>query len=77
MSTPDTTGPNDSVRDAPLSHLPDPVRRAIEITPAAGTRAQPTDAHQLPPPVVIAGPRQMTVSLGLGCSRGLERLFTR
>ncbi|MFI6231964.1 nitroreductase/quinone reductase family protein [Micromonospora sp. NPDC050784] len=35
MSTPDTTASNDS--DASLSHLPDPIRRAIEITPAAGT----------------------------------------
>ncbi|MFG2781272.1 hypothetical protein ACGFY7_25905 [Streptomyces prunicolor] len=44
MSTPDTTGSNDSVRDASLSqrdaslfHLPNHIRRAIEITPAAGT----------------------------------------
>ena len=37
MSTPDPTGPNDSARDASLSHLPDHIRRAIEITPAAGT----------------------------------------
>ncbi|WP_405835481.1 nitroreductase family deazaflavin-dependent oxidoreductase [Streptomyces sp. NBC_01518] len=37
MSTPDTTGSNDSARDAASSHLPDHIRRAIEITPAAGT----------------------------------------
>ncbi|KAA9374603.1 hypothetical protein F5972_30650 [Microbispora cellulosiformans] len=37
MSSPDTTGWNDSARDASLSHLPDHIRRAIEITPAAGT----------------------------------------
>ncbi|WP_416960693.1 nitroreductase/quinone reductase family protein [Streptomyces sp. Agncl-13] len=36
MSTPDTTGSNDSARDASLSHLPDHIRRAIETTPAAG-----------------------------------------
>lgn len=34
MSGPDPTG---SARDASVSHLPDPIRRAIEITPAAGT----------------------------------------
>jgi hypothetical protein len=38
MSTPDTTGWSDSARDASLSHLPNHIRRAIEITPAAGTR---------------------------------------
>ena len=37
MRTPDTTGSNDSARDTSLSHLPDHIRRAIEITPAAGT----------------------------------------
>ncbi|GAA1309956.1 hypothetical protein GCM10009634_75400 [Saccharothrix xinjiangensis] len=37
MSTPDTTGSNDSARGASSSHLPNPIRRAIEITPAAGT----------------------------------------
>jgi hypothetical protein len=31
MSTPDTTGSNDSARDASLSDLPDHIRRAIEI----------------------------------------------
>ncbi|WP_063129509.1 nitroreductase/quinone reductase family protein [Nocardia fusca] len=35
MSTADTTGSNDSARDASLSHLPDHIRRAIEITPAS------------------------------------------
>jgi hypothetical protein len=34
MSTPDTTGSNDSVRDVSLSHLPDSIRRAIEIPDA-------------------------------------------
>ncbi|MGH9058267.1 MAG: hypothetical protein ACRDZY_01925, partial [Acidimicrobiales bacterium] len=37
MSSPDPTGGNDSAQDASLSHLPDHIRRAIEITPAAGT----------------------------------------
>jgi hypothetical protein len=40
MNTPDPTGSNDSAdsaRDASLSHLPHHIRRAIEITPAAGT----------------------------------------
>ncbi|GAA5055098.1 nitroreductase/quinone reductase family protein [Nocardia callitridis] len=37
MNTPDTTGRNDSEPDAPLSHLPDRIRRSIEITPTACT----------------------------------------
>lgn len=37
MSTQDPTGSNTDAPDASLSHLPDHVRRAIEITPAAGT----------------------------------------
>ncbi|WP_405164805.1 nitroreductase/quinone reductase family protein [Nocardia sp. NBC_01499] len=37
MSTPNTTGLTGSARDAALSHLPNHIRRAIEITPAAGT----------------------------------------
>lgn len=43
MSTPGTTGSHDSAGDASLSHLPDDVRRAIEITPAAGTRERIVD----------------------------------
>lgn len=31
------------MRDASLSHLPDDVRRALEITPAAGTRERTID----------------------------------
>ena len=42
MSTAGTTGSNDS-RDASLSHLPDRIRRAIAITPAAGTRERTID----------------------------------
>jgi deazaflavin-dependent oxidoreductase (nitroreductase family) len=37
MSSPDTTPWNDPARDASLSHLPDQIRRTIDITPAAGT----------------------------------------
>lgn len=37
MSGPGPSGSYDSAGDRPLSHLPDRVRRAIEITPAAGT----------------------------------------
>ncbi|WP_211225482.1 nitroreductase/quinone reductase family protein [Amycolatopsis nigrescens] len=47
MSTPDTTGSNDSARDASLSHLPNHIRRAIEITPAAGTRERIIDITTL------------------------------
>ncbi|MEU1881445.1 nitroreductase/quinone reductase family protein [Streptosporangium sp. NPDC020072] len=47
MSTPDTTGSNDAARDASLSHLPDHVRRAIEITPAASTRERIIDITTL------------------------------
>ncbi|MDI5980189.1 nitroreductase/quinone reductase family protein [Amycolatopsis magusensis] len=42
MSTPDTTG-----RDASSSHLPDHIRRAIEITPAAGTSERIIDITTL------------------------------
>ena len=41
MSIEDAGGGNDP--DASLSHLPDQVRRAIEITPAAGTRERIID----------------------------------
>lgn len=47
MSTPDATGSNDSARDAASSHLPDDIRRAIEITPAAGTRERIIDITTL------------------------------
>ena len=47
MSGPDTTGWNDSARDASLSHLPDHIRRAIEITPAAGTSERIIDITTL------------------------------
>jgi len=47
MSTPDTTGSNESARDAAISHLPDHIRRAIEITPAAGTRERIIDITTL------------------------------
>lgn len=47
MNAADTTGSNDSVRDASLSHLPDPIRQAIEITPAAGTRERIIDITTL------------------------------
>ena len=46
MSTPDRTGGN-SARDASLAHLPDPLRQAIEITPAAGTRERTIDITTL------------------------------
>ena len=47
MSTPDTTGSDESVPDASLSHLPAHIRRAIEITPAAGTRERIIDITTL------------------------------
>ena len=48
MSTPEeTAGPNDTARQTSLSHLPDDVRRAIEITPAAGTRERIIDITTL------------------------------
>lgn len=47
MSAPGAAGPNDSARDASLSHLPDHVRRAIEITPAAGTSERIIDITTL------------------------------
>ncbi|WBB61876.1 nitroreductase/quinone reductase family protein [Streptomyces sp. WMMC500] len=47
MSTPDTTGSHDSARDESLSHLPHHIRRAIEITPAAGTRERIIDITTL------------------------------
>ncbi|MFC3996915.1 nitroreductase/quinone reductase family protein [Nocardiopsis sediminis] len=43
MSTQDPAGSNDSPRDESLSHLPERIRRAIEITPAAGTRERIID----------------------------------
>ncbi|WP_028646764.1 nitroreductase/quinone reductase family protein [Nocardiopsis sp. CNT312] len=47
MSTPATIGSNDSARDASLSHLPNHIRQAIEITPAAGTRERTIDITTL------------------------------
>ncbi|TKK91321.1 DUF385 domain-containing protein [Herbidospora galbida] len=47
MSSPDTTGWNESARDASLSHLPDHIRRALEITPAAGTSERIIDITTL------------------------------
>ncbi|MFF0176133.1 hypothetical protein [Micromonospora profundi] len=49
MSSPDATGWNDPTRDASLSHLPDHIRRAIEITPAAGTSERIIDITTLGP----------------------------
>ena len=43
MSTPDTIGSDGSAPDASLSPLPHRVRRALEITPAAGTRERIVD----------------------------------
>jgi hypothetical protein len=43
MSTPDPPGPKDPAGDVSLSHLPDHIRRAVEITPAAGTRERIID----------------------------------
>lgn len=47
MNSPDSSGWNDSVRDSPLSHLPDHIRRAVEITPAAGTSERTIDITTL------------------------------
>ncbi|WP_350277593.1 nitroreductase/quinone reductase family protein [Kribbella sp. HUAS MG21] len=47
MSSPGATGWNDAARDASLSHLPDHIRRAIEITPAAGTSERIIDITTL------------------------------
>jgi deazaflavin-dependent oxidoreductase (nitroreductase family) len=47
VSGPDTTGWNDSARDVSLSHLPEHIRRAIEITPAAGTSERIIDITTL------------------------------
>ena len=47
MSTPDMTGSNDSARDAASADLPEQIRRAIEITPAAGTRGRTIDITTL------------------------------
>lgn len=47
MSSPDPIGSNASAPDASLSHLPDRVRRAIEITPAAGTSERIIDITTL------------------------------
>ncbi|MEE4025254.1 nitroreductase/quinone reductase family protein [Gordonia sp. PKS22-38] len=43
MTSPGTAGSDDSARDTSLSHLADHVRRAIEITPDAGTRERIVD----------------------------------
>ncbi len=43
MSAPEASFPVDFEPDAPLTHLPDQIRRAIEITPAAGTRERIID----------------------------------
>ncbi|MFW6773728.1 nitroreductase/quinone reductase family protein [Nocardioides sp. CPCC 205120] len=43
MSAPGTTGSDDAVQDPSVAHLPDDVRRAIEITPAAGSRERTID----------------------------------
>lgn len=45
MTTPDATGR--PARDGSLSHLPVRIRRAIEITPAAGTRERIIDITTL------------------------------
>jgi len=47
MSAPGTGGSDDSARDASTSHLPDHIRRAVEITPAAGTRERIIDITTL------------------------------
>ena len=47
MSAPDPTGSKESAGDASLAHLPDHIRRAIEITPAAGTRERIIDITTL------------------------------
>ncbi|GAB3466267.1 hypothetical protein GCM10027570_55350 [Streptomonospora sediminis] len=47
MNSPDTTGWHDSAWDASLAHLPDHIRRAIEITPAAGTSERIIDITTL------------------------------
>lgn len=47
MSAPVATGGDNSARDPSLSHLPDDIRRAIEITPAAGTRERIIDITTL------------------------------
>ena len=47
MSARGMTGSNDSLGEASTSHLPDHVRRAIEITPAAGTRERIIDITTL------------------------------
>ena len=43
MSAPGASGAGDPREDASLAHLPEEVRRAIEITPAAGTRERIVD----------------------------------
>jgi hypothetical protein len=47
VSTVDAIGSNGPAGDASLSHLPDDVRRAIEITPAAGTSERIIDITTL------------------------------
>lgn len=43
MSRPTPAGPGDTARDPSSAHLPDRIRSAIEITPAAGTRERIVD----------------------------------
>jgi deazaflavin-dependent oxidoreductase (nitroreductase family) len=47
MSAPGPAGSNGSAPDAAVSHLPDDIRRAIELTPAAGTRERIIDITTL------------------------------
>ncbi|MGZ0146007.1 nitroreductase/quinone reductase family protein [Kribbella sp. WER1] len=47
MSSPDAIERNDSTGDASLPQLPDHIRRAIEITPAAGTSERIADITTL------------------------------
>ncbi|GIG39347.1 nitroreductase/quinone reductase family protein [Cellulomonas phragmiteti] len=43
MRGPEAPGRGDPARDTSVSHLPDRIRRAIEITPAAGTSQRTID----------------------------------
>lgn len=47
MRSPDTTGRDEPGQEASSAHLPDHIRRAIEITPAAGTRERIIDITTL------------------------------
>jgi F420H(2)-dependent quinone reductase len=47
MSTPTATGTDESGDEASLAHQPDHIRRAIEVTPAAGTRERIIDITTL------------------------------